>query len=72
MQRIAEVCPSGALKWAREAHPALTDKIDVELLARLDDMWNMQAPLPEFQAVLDELVSMHSEVGRLFAAEVQP
>ena len=70
-QRIAEVCPAGALKWAREVHPALTDKIDVALIARLNHLWSIHAPLPEFQAALDELVRLHSEVGRLFAAAVR-
>lgn len=70
MQRIAEVCPSGALKWAREAHPALTDKIDVELLARLDGLWNSHAPIPDFESALQELVSVHAEVGKLFKEHV--
>jgi hypothetical protein len=60
------------LNWAREAHPALSDKIDVELVAQLNQLWANQAPLSEFQVALDELVRMHSEIGRLFAAEVQP
>ena len=70
MQRIAGVCPPGALRWAREAHPALTDKIDMEILSRLNDLWSNHAPLHEFQAVLDELVRVHSEVGSLFVEEV--
>ena len=70
MQRIEQVCPPGALKWAREAHPALTDKIDVEIIARLDDLWSNHAPLPEFQAALDELVRLHGDVGKLFANEL--
>lgn len=69
MQRIAEVCPPGALKWAREAHPALTNKIDVQIIARLDDLWG-RAPLAEFQAALDELVRLHGDVGKLFANEL--
>ena len=70
MQRIAEVCPPGALKWAREAHPALADKIDVESIARLDELWSNHAPLPEFRAALDELVRLHGDVGKLFANEL--
>jgi hypothetical protein len=69
MQRIAEVCPAGALKWARAAHPALTDKIDVEIIARLDALWANHASPAEFQAALDELVRLHRDVGKLFAKE---
>ena len=69
MRRIAEVCPPGALKWARDAQPALTEKIDVSIIARLDALWANQAPLAEFQAALDELVSLHRDVGALFAKE---
>jgi hypothetical protein len=72
MQRITGICPPGALKWAREAHPALTDKIDVELLAQLNQLWANQAPLSEFQVALDELVRLHREVGGLFEQRVQP
>jgi hypothetical protein len=70
MLRIGEVCPPGALRWAREAHPTLTDKIDVELFAQLNDLWNGHAPLPEFQIALDELVLLHRDVGKLFANEL--
>jgi hypothetical protein len=70
MQRIAEVCPAGALKWARAAHPALTDRIDVEIMARLDALWSNHAPLAEFQAALDELVRLHRDAGKLFANEL--
>jgi hypothetical protein len=66
-RRIAEVCPPGALRWAREAHPALTDHIDVELFQRLNDLWNNHAPLEEFEAALSELVEVHRRVGSLFA-----
>jgi hypothetical protein len=69
MRRITEVCPPGALKWARDAQPALTEKIDVSIIARLDALWANQAPLAEFQAALDELVSLHRDVGALFAKE---
>jgi hypothetical protein len=72
MRRIAEVCPPGALTWAREVHPALAKKIDAELLTRLNELWGNHAPLPEFQAALDDLVRVHSDIGRLFAAEAQP
>lgn len=71
MQRVTAVCPPGALKWAREAHPTLTDKIDVALIARLSHLWSIHAPLPEFQAALDELVLAHSEVGRVFTEKVR-
>jgi hypothetical protein len=67
MQRIAEVCPPGALTWAREVHPALAKKIDAELLNRLDELWGSYAPLSEFQAALDDLVDAHGAVGRLYA-----
>jgi hypothetical protein len=70
MQRIAEVCPPGALKWAREAHPALADRIDLEIVSRLNDLWSNYTPLPEFQAALDELVRLHVDVGKLFADEL--
>jgi hypothetical protein len=66
MKRIDQFCPPGALKWAREAHPDLTDEIDVELLTRLSDLWNGHAPLADFEGALKELVSVHAEVGRLF------
>jgi hypothetical protein len=69
MQRIAEVCPPGALKWAREAHPDLTGRIDVQLIPRLNDLWGTHAPLPGFQAALDELVRLHEDIGKLFATE---
>jgi hypothetical protein len=70
MGQIERVCPAGALQWAREAHPALTDKIDAELIPRLNDLWGIHAPLPEFQAALDELVRLHEDVGELFATEL--
>jgi len=69
MQRIADACPPGALKWAREAHPALTDRIDVEIVASVNALWSNHAPLAEFQAALDELVRLHRDVGKLFANE---
>jgi hypothetical protein len=69
MQRIEKVCPPGALKWAREAHPALTEQIDVEIISRLNELWGDHAPLAEFQAALDELVRLHGNVGKLFANE---
>jgi hypothetical protein len=70
MQRIAEVCPPGALKWLREAHSTLSDKIDADLIPRLNDLWGNHAPLPEFQVALDELVRLHERVGKLFATEL--
>src|SRR5262245_53803078 len=63
MQRIAEVCPPGALKWAREVHPTVADKIDVELMTRLNELWRNHAPLDEFQTALDELERAHWEVA---------
>jgi hypothetical protein len=54
---------------AREAHPALTEKIVVEIIARLDDLWSNHAPLSEFK-----LHSMnwrlHGDVGKLLANEL--
>jgi hypothetical protein len=72
MQRIAKVCPPGALKWAREAHPAMAEKIDAEILTRLNEIWRNHAPLPEFQGALDDLVRAHCQIGNAFAAEVHP
>jgi hypothetical protein len=69
MRQIEHVCPAGALQWAREAHPGLTDKIDAELIPRLNELWS-HAPLPEFQASLAELVRLHGDVGKLFATEL--
>jgi len=60
------------LNWARGAHPALSEKIDVALAAELNKLWTNQAPLSEFQVALDELVRMRNEIGKLFFAEVQP
>ena len=67
MRRIEQLCPAGALTWARLAHPDLTDKIDVELFGRLDNIWDGQAPLADFEAALRELVRVHAEVGKLFS-----
>jgi hypothetical protein len=58
-----------ALRWARETHPNLTDKIDGKLLSRLDDLWNSHAPLSDFEATLDELIRVHAEVGSLFSGQ---
>ena len=69
MKQIEEACPPGALRWARGAHPTLTDEIDVQLLAQLNDLWSKHAPLPQFQAALDQLVRLHREVGKLYASE---
>ena len=70
MQKITKVCPPGALKWARAAHPTLTNKIDVELVPQLSDLWNNHAPLADFEAALAGLVSVHEEAGRLFREQV--
>jgi hypothetical protein len=67
MQRIAKVCPPGALKWAREAHPGLAQRIDVQIFTQLDELWSTYAPPAEFQGVLDDLVDAHGAVGRLYA-----
>jgi hypothetical protein len=67
MQRIAKVCPPGALKWAREAHPGLAQRIDVQIFTQLDKLWSTYAPPAEFQGVLEDLVDAHAAVGRLFA-----
>jgi hypothetical protein len=67
MNRIAAVCPPGALPWARKAQPALAEKIDTEILTRLNELWGGYSPLSEFQAALDELVDAHADVGRLYA-----
>jgi hypothetical protein len=72
MQRIVGICPPGALKWAREAHPALAERIDVEIFSRLNDLWGNHAPLSEFQGALDDLVQAHCQIGNAFAAETQP
>ena len=58
--------PARGLAVGTRGTPGTTDKIDVELFARLDDLWNDHAPLPDFEATLEELVSAHAEVGRLF------
>ncbi len=70
MWQIEHVCPVGALQWARRALPALTDKIDAEIIPRLDDLWNSHAPLAEFKTALAELVLMHTEVGKLYIARM--
>jgi len=66
MQRIDSVCPPGALRWARQTCPALTDRIDVDLFNRLNYLWNAYAPVADFEAALQELVRAHAEVGRLY------
>jgi hypothetical protein len=63
MQRISEVCPPGALKWAREAHPALAERIDTEIFRKLNELWGSYSPL---QAALDDLLGAHSVIGSLF------
>jgi|SRR6516165_6169135 len=70
MQQIEPVCPPGALQWARQAHPALTDRIDVELIGRLGELYGNHARLPDFEAALEELVHLHEAVGKLFATEL--
>jgi len=64
MREIEQVCPPGALRWARQAYPMLTDRIDVDLFTRLNDLWG--GSHADFEAALQELVSVHAEVGRLF------
>ena|SRR5215475_101778 len=66
IQRIDSVCQPGALQWARQTCPALTDTIDVDLFKRLNDLWNNDAPVADFEAALQELVTAHAEVGRLY------
>jgi hypothetical protein len=70
MRQIEEVCPVGALQWAREACPTLTNTIDGEVIPWLGSLWGNHAPLPEFQAALDDLLRLHGDVGKLFAAEL--
>ena len=66
VREIERLCPAGALQWARQKHPTLTDRIDVNLFVRLNDLWNTHAPLADFELALQELVEVHAEVGRLF------
>jgi hypothetical protein len=52
------------------AHSTLSDKIDADLIPRLNDLWATYAPLPEFQAALDELAHLYADIGKLFATEL--
>jgi hypothetical protein len=66
-RQIEKVCPPGALRWARQIHPTLTDRIDAELIEKLGQIWANRFPITDFEAALNELVRLHAEVGKLFA-----
>ena len=56
----------GAIQWLKRANPVLHRILTQDLLRQIDKLWDVRAPLDEFQAVLDKWVEVHAHVVKLY------
>ena len=56
----------GAIQWLKRANSVLHRILTQDLLRQIDKLWDVRAPLDEFQAVLDKWVEVHAHVVKLY------
>jgi len=61
--------PAGMIVWLEQEAPTLYAELTSRIPDEIDKLWNNGAPLAEFEAVLDRLVSTHQAGCRLFREE---
>ena len=54
------------MAWAQKHHPDLYYRATRELSSEWERLWNLAAPLDEFQKALDRWVAAHEELIGLF------
>ena len=53
----------GAIQWLKRANPALHRVLTLSIPKQIDALWDAQAPLDYFQAILDFWVDTHADAG---------